>query len=121
MIEARQPIALRQGDLIWVRFPTRRGSEPAGRRPALVIQDDAFNRSRINTVIVAAITSNLRLEQMPANVRLSKGEGGIPKPSVVNLSQIHSIDRAFVDSKIGTISAETLEWVKAGVRVVLGV
>lgn len=112
-------MVIRHGDLVWVRFPPPRGSEPAGRRPALVIQGDPFNASRIATVLVAAVTSNLRYEELPGNVRLLKGEAGIPKPSVINLSQLHSIDRAFVESRIGSLAAEKLAAVRAGLRLVL--
>lgn len=111
-------MVIQQGDLVWVSFPRPRGSKPAGRRPALVIQADAFNRSRINTVIVAAITSQLKYESMPGNIRLLKGEAGISKASVINITQIHSIDRAFIASRIGSIGTEKLEQVKAGMRTV---
>ena len=114
-------MVVRQGDLVWVRLPTARGSEPAGRRPAVVIQSDAFNFSRINTVIVAAITSQLRYEAMPGNVRLNKGESGIPKPSVINLSQVHSIDRAYIDSRIGSLSKEKYGLVQAGLKIVFDI
>jgi len=105
-----------QGDLIWVRLPPPRGSEPAGRRPALILQSNAFNKSKINTVIVAVITSNLKYESLPGNVRLLKGEGGIPKASVINLSQLHSIDRSYIDSKIGSLSEEKMTIVSGGIK-----
>lgn len=114
-------MVIRQGDTVWVRFPAARGSEPAGRRPALVLQSNAFNLSRISTVVVAAITSNLRFEAMPGNVRLNKGEAGMPKSSVVNISQIHSIDRAYIESKIGTVPAEKLQLVKSGLQVLFDI
>ena len=111
-------MVIRQGDLVWVSFPRSRGSEPAGRRPGLVLQSNAFNSSRINTIIVAAITSTLRFEAMPGNVGLARGEAGIPKSSVINLSQIHSIDRAYIESKIGTLSSDKLKLVQTGLRTV---
>jgi mRNA interferase MazF len=113
-------MVIRQGDLVWVSFPPPRGSEPAGRRPAIVVQGDAFNSSRINTIVVAAVTSNLRMEAMPGNVRLAKGEAGISKPSVINVSQLHSIDRSFIRARIGTITNERIEEVKTGLGLVLG-
>lgn len=113
-------MVIQQGDLVWVSFPRARGSEPAGHRPALVLQSDAFNRSRINTVIVAAITSQLKYEALPGNVRLHKGEGGITKASVINMSQVHSIDRAFITKRIGSLGTEKFEQVKHGLRTVFG-
>lgn len=107
-----------RGDLVWVRLPPPRGSEPAGRRPALVIQSDAFNLSRINTIMIAAITSNLKFETMPGNIRLLKGEFGIPKASVINLSQIHSIDRTYITEKIGTLSNKKKLEVDRGLKIV---
>lgn len=110
---------MKQGDLVWVKLPPPRGSEPAGRRPALIVQCDAFNRSRINTIVVAAVTSNLRFEEMPGNVRLHKGEAGMPKASVINVSQIHSIDRSFIESRIGSLAAEKYALVQAGLKTLL--
>lgn len=111
-------MVIRCGDLVWVQLPPPRGSEPSGRRPALVVQNDLFNRSRLNTVVIAAITSNLKYETLPANVRLTKGEAGIPKPSVINLSQIHSIDRRYIESKIGSLSKSRLREVKQGLQII---
>ena len=110
-------MVIRQGDLVWVKFPQARGSKPAGRRPALVLQSNAFNLSRINTIVVAAVTSNLKYEEMPGNIRLSKGEAGIPKASVVNISQTHSLDRTFIESRIGTLGSEKLQLVRSGLKI----
>lgn len=107
-----------QGDLFWVRLPPPRGSEPSGKRPALIIQSNIFNRSNINTVIVAVITSNLKYESLPGNVRLLKGEGGIPKASVINISQLHSIDRSYLEKRIGTLSPTKFELVRKGIRMI---
>ncbi|MGE3974858.1 MAG: type II toxin-antitoxin system PemK/MazF family toxin [Bdellovibrionales bacterium] len=111
-------MVVRKGDLVWVQLPPPRGSEPAGRRPALVIQSDAFNLSRIGTVIVSVITSNLKYESLPGNVRLFKGESGIPKASVINFSQIHTLDRTYIEEKIGTLSNEKLLAVDAGLKTI---
>lgn len=107
-----------QGDLLWVKLPVARGSEPAGHRPALVLQGNGFNKSRINTVIIAAITSNLKYANMPGNVSLKKGEAGMPKASVINLSQLHSIDRQYVEAKIGSLSGEKMKDVVEGLRLI---
>jgi mRNA interferase MazF len=71
-----------------VRLPPSRGSAPAARRPAIALQHDRFNRTRLNTVIVAAITSTLKYGGLPGNVRLPKGEAGLPRPSVVNVTNV---------------------------------
>jgi mRNA interferase MazF len=110
---------VRQGDVIWLTFGGV-GSEPSGRRPALVVQHDRFNRSAINTTIVAAITSNVRLAAMPGNVRLRKGEAGLPKASVVNVSQLRTIDRARLDARVGSLAPGRLQEVLRGLALVLG-
>jgi len=111
-------MVIRQGDIFWVNFSPARGPEPKGRRPALVIQADSFNNSKINTVIVLAITSNLKYENLPGNVRLVKREGGMPRASVINVSQIKTIDREYLESKIGSISSVKLNRVKEGLKLV---
>ncbi len=94
------------------------GSAPGYRRPAVVVSSDRFNRSRIGTVIVAAVTSNLRLADAPGNVEL-RGTG-LPQPSVVNVSQLMVIDRRILDGRIGAVPAAALTAVDAGLRLVLG-
>ena len=110
---------MRQGEVYWLDFGGE-GSEPKGRRPALVVQHDRFNRSAINTTVVAAVTSNLRLAAMPGNVRLRKGEAMLPRPSVVNVSQLRTIDRERLGDSIGVLGPERLRQVLAGLALVLG-
>ncbi len=110
---------IQQGDVVWVQLPPKRGSSPAGRRPAVVMQHDRFNRSQINTVVVAAVTSNLKYAHLPGNVRLQKREAGLPRVSVVNVTQIATVDRAVVGAKIGQLSKTRLLDVWNGVRLVL--
>ena len=113
-------MVIRQGDVYWLHF-FGIGSEPAGRRPAIVVQADHFNRSAINTAVVAAITSNLRLGEMPGNVRLRKGEAGLPQASVVNVSQLRTIDRSRLSDRIGTIGGERMAQILRGLALVLGI
>jgi len=107
------------GDVVWLELPRSGGSAPGGRRPAVVLQQDRFNRSAIQTVVVAAVTSNLRLAAAPGNVRLRKGEAGLPKPSVVNVSQLMAVDRDLIRGKIGRLSEQRLAEVWGGVRLLL--
>lgn len=95
------------------------GSAPRYRRPALVVSSDRFNRSRISTVIVAAVTSNLRLAAAPGNVELPKRAGGLPKPSVVNVSQLLVVDREMLEERIGSLDPPHVRAVDAGLRLVL--
>ena len=112
-------MVIKQRDVVWVDLPPPRGSEPAGRRPAIVLQHARFNRSGLSTVVVAAITSNLKYAGLPGNVRLRKGEGGLPRPFVVNITQISAIDRAFVRDKIGQVSADRFASIWQGICLVI--
>ena len=109
----------RQGEVYWLHC-LGRGSEPLGRRPAVVVQHDRFNKSAIGTTVVAAITSNLRLAAMPGNVRLRKGEAGLPRPSVVNVSQLRTVDRTRLTDVAGTLSGVRTQQVLDGIALVLG-
>jgi mRNA interferase MazF len=111
-------VVARQGDVFWVGLPSARGSEPAGRRPVLLLQHDRFNRTRLATAVVVAITSQLKYADLPGNVRLRRGEAGLPRPSVVNVTQIATVDRGFLCARLGTISPARLAEVWAGVRLV---
>jgi len=112
-------MVIQQGDVVWVSLPPARGSAPAGRRPAVVLQHDRFNRTRIGTAVVVAVTSNPRYGALPGNVRLRKGEGGVPRPSVVNVTQIATIDRLDIESVAGRLSRPRLAEIWSGVRLVL--
>ena len=111
---------IRQGEVYWLHFGAAKDSAPAGRRPALVVQHDRFNRSAISTTVVAAITSNLRLGAMPGNVRLRRGEAGLPHASVVNVSQIRTIDRTRLVDRVGTLGVSRMRAVITGLALLFG-
>jgi mRNA interferase MazF len=107
-----------QGDVVWVTLPEARGSAPGGRRPVLVLQHDRFNRTQIATAVVVAITSKLKYADLPGNVRLRKGEGGLPRASVVNVTQIATVDRHLLGPRLGIVTGTRLAQVWDGVRLV---
>ena len=108
-----------RGEIWWATLPAPVASEPGYRRPLLIIQSNDFNKSRIKTIIAAVITSNLRLANAPGNVLLSKHESGLPRNSVVNVSQLITVDKSFFAEKAGSVSALKLKEVEAGIRLVL--
>ena len=112
-------MVIQQGDVFWVSIRTPLGAEPGFRRPVVVIQNNAFNASAIRTAVCCAITSNLSLAEAPGNVRLARGEARLPKPCVVNVSQIVTVDKAMLTEKIGQIAATRLREVMEGVQLVL--
>lgn len=112
-------MVIAQGEVHWVDFGVPKGSEPGYRHPFVIIQNNAFNASRISTVVVAAITGNLRLGQAFGNVTLRKGEAGLPKRSVVNISQIATVDRSMLDGHIGAISRAWFNEVLQGIYALL--
>jgi mRNA interferase MazF len=113
-------MVIRQGDVFWLSL-FGLGSEPTGRRPAIVVQADHFNRSAINTAVVAAITSNLRLGDMPGNVRLRKGEAGLSRASVINVSQLRTVDRSRLVERVGSVGSERVAQICRGLALVLGI
>lgn len=107
-----------QGDVVWVSLPGARGSEPGGRRPVVVLQHERFNRTKLATAVVVAITSKVKYAELPGNVRLRKGEAGLPRASVVNVTQIATVDRALLGPRLGTLTNARLAEVWNGVRLV---
>lgn len=113
-------MTVERGDLWWADLGEPRGSEPALRRPVLVLQADSFNRSRLQTVVVVSLTTNLRLAAAPGNVVCRPRGTGLLASSVVNVTQISTLDRRFLDERIGRLPAASLRQVDEGVRLVLG-
>lgn len=109
-----------QGDVCWADLPEPVGSGPGFRRPVLVVQGNAFNRSRIATVLVVPLTSNLRLANAPGNVVLPARASGLPRESVANVSQLIAIDRDLLSERVGHLSTDLLLTIFAGVDLVLG-
>jgi mRNA interferase MazF len=110
---------MERGEIWWASLNSPRGSEPGFRRPVLIVQSDAFNRSRIRTVIAVVVTSNLHLANAPGNVRLSTKQSQLAKPSVVNVSQVVTLDRSFFADRVGRLDERTMRSVDAGLRLVL--
>jgi mRNA interferase MazF len=112
-------MVMRRGEIWWASLPDPVGSGPGYRRPVLVVQADEFNQSAIRTIICAVITSNLRLADAPGNVRLTRRASGLGKDSVVNVSQLITVDKQLLTSRIGRLLHETLREVDAGMRLAL--
>lgn len=110
---------IRQGEIYWVELGTPSGSEPGYRRPCVIVQNNAFNQSRIATLVVCILTTNLRLAKAPGNVLLEVNEGGLPKQSVVNVSQLLTIDRKRLGKQIGVLSDERIAEMVRGICLVL--
>ncbi len=110
---------MQRGDIWWATLRPPTGSEPGYRRPVLIIQSDDFNKSRINTVVVAMLTSNLRLEAAPGNVFLTKRSTKLPKNSVINVSQVVTLDKSFLTKRISRLSTGKMKLVEDGIRLVL--
>jgi len=110
---------MKRGELWWVSLPLPSGSGPGHRRPAVVVQSNPFNESRISTVVIAIVTSNLALAEAPGNVRIGKSDSGLSKPSVINVSQVFTIDRSLLTERIRMLPGEVMNRVDAGLRLVL--
>ena len=113
-------MVISQGEVWWADLPDPAGSGPGFRRPVLVVQSDALNRSRIATVVCVPLTSNLKWALAPGNLRLSKRQTGLPKESVANVSQIVALDRLLLTKRAGKLPHPKLGLVLAGINLVLG-
>ena len=110
---------IEQGEIYWVDLGAPRGSSPGHKHPHIVIQNNVFNASKINTVVVCVITSNLRRAKSPGNVVIEKGEANMPKKSVVNVTQLYTVDKRDLLDRIGKVSKKKLQMILKGVKLVL--
>jgi len=111
---------MRRGEVWWANLPPPGGSEPGYRRPVLIVQTDPFNESRIRTVVAVAFTSNLRLAGAPGNVLCRKGDTGLNKDSVANVSQLTALDKSWLEQRVSTLPRRLLHQVEDGLRFLLG-
>jgi mRNA interferase MazF len=113
-------VVIAQGDVCWAEMPDPVGSGPGYRRPVVVVQGDALNRSRIATVVCIPLTSNLKWATAPGNVSLRARSAGLPKDCVANVSQIVALDRSVIGERVGRVSRKQLDLLFAGLDIVLG-
>lgn len=111
---------MKRGEVWWADLPNPVGSGPGCKRPVLVVQSNPFNVSRIGTVVVVTITSNLALAEAPGHVRIAKSDSGLSQPSVVNVSQLITLDRSVLTSKVKTLAGAAMDKVDSGLKLVLG-
>ncbi|MBA3027707.1 MAG: type II toxin-antitoxin system PemK/MazF family toxin [Desulfobacteraceae bacterium] len=112
-------MVINQGDVFWITLSEPSGSEPAYRHPHVVIQNNLFNRSRINTIVVCSLTSNLKRSSAPGNVTLKKGEANLSKKSVVNISQLFTVNKNDLSEKIGTLSKSRISEIIEGIQLLM--
>jgi mRNA interferase MazF len=113
-------VVISQGEIWWADIPPPAGPAPGFRRPVVVVQGDALNRSRVATVVCVPLTSNLKWADAPGNVLLPARSTNLPKDSVANVSQIVALDKPFLIERVGKLSAAKVELVLSGIDVVLG-
>ena len=112
-------MVIKRGEIWWAELPEPVGSEPGYKRPLLIVQSNEFNNSNINTIIAAVITTNIRLVAAPGNILLPAKKSKLPKKSVVNISQLITIDKSFLTQKVHTLPNKTMEQIDNGIRLVL--
>jgi mRNA interferase MazF len=112
-------VVIRQGDIYWIEFEEPEGSEPGYKHPHVIVQNNLFNHSRINTVLVCPLTSNLKRGDSPGNVLLSKREANLPKSSIVYVSQVFTVNKSQLGDYVGTLSPERMRQVLDGIQLLL--
>ncbi len=112
---------MKRGEIWWASLEEPRGSEPGYRRPVIIISSNSFNESFINTVTVVAITSNLRLVDAPGNFKLAKSKAGLNKDSVVNISQLLTLDKSFLTEQVGKLNSKQINLLNEGLKLALSV
>ena len=113
-------MVVERGEVWWADLGEPDGAEPGYRRPVMIVQSDAFNRSRLRTVIAVALMTNLRLVEAPGNVLVPAKAAGLPKDSVANVSQVITVDRDFLLERAGRIRGQLLKDIENGLRLILG-
>ena len=110
---------MNRGEIWWASFEDPGRSRPGYRRPVVIVQVDSFNRSRIHTVIIVAITSNLRLSRAPGNVLIHPNDSGLSRPSVANVSQVLTVDKSYLTERIAILPARLVRKIDQGLSLVL--
>jgi mRNA interferase MazF len=109
-------MVIKQGEIYWVELGEPRGSEPGYKHPHIVVQNNLYNSSRINTVVICSLTSNLKRGVSPGNVTLKKGEANLPKESVVNITQIYTVNKTDLVEKIGKVNHKRINEIITGIQ-----
>jgi mRNA interferase MazF len=112
-------MVISQGDIYWIELDEPEGSEPGYKHPHIIVQNNLFNRSQIRTVLVCPLTTNLKRASAPGNVLLDKNESNLPKQSVVNVSQVFTVDKTQLDTYIGSLSPKRITEILNGIKLVL--
>ncbi len=112
-------MVINQGDIYWIELDEPEGSEPGYKHPHVIVQNNLFNRSQIKTVLVCPLTTNLKRATAPGNVLLDKKESNLSKQSVVNVTQVFTVDKAQLDEYVGTLSSKRITEILNGIKLVL--
>lgn len=112
-------MVIKQGDIYWIELDEPEGSEPGYKHPHVIVQNNLFNSSKIKTVLVCPLTTNLKRASAPGNVGLDKKESGLPKDSVVNVSQLFTVDKTQLDKYVGTLSSKRITEILSGIKLIL--